>query len=241
MAEIPVQKSQVWVWLLLAALALVGIIGSCHPPSSTPSASLEMPSYPYDDFGAPQTWVLSPGKEEANLRDGPALSSPVVGQIEPGQDVRAIGTTKDSDAGWLVVRTAGGKIAYVKLSLMQLKNGSGSAAATFATSFDCTKATGAAEQLICQDEALAASDKTMSEVYMSVRSRVDAKARADLVSEQAAWVTERNQCVEEADAKACLSQQYQLRIITLQVTPAKATSEDAAVPASPLEAPATVG
>jgi len=77
--------------------------------------------------------------------------------------------------------------------------------------FDCTKADGEVEELICQDEGLAALDRKLDEVYKAAL----AKARDDvpqfLRAEQRGWIKGRNECwkAQGADTPVFLTASWQ--------------------------------
>jgi uncharacterized protein len=97
-----------------------------------------------------------------------------------------------------------------------------------APSFDCAKAQGEVEQLICSDAALAALDRQLADTYKAAM----AKARDDmpgiLRTEQRGWVGGRNDCWKATDetwitaswtvasVRDCVDAQYRLRISELQ-------------------------
>ncbi|MGB6188967.1 MAG: MliC family protein [Aeromonas molluscorum] len=84
-------------------------------------------------------------------------------------------------------------------------------------SFDCAKAKGAAETLICKDAGLAALDNELATLYP--------KALADLSQEQLktekamqrGWIKGRNDCWKAKDLRQCVEESYQLRITELQI------------------------
>jgi len=95
--------------------------------------------------------------------------------------------------------------------------------------FDCAKANGDVEELICQDEGLAALDRKLAEVYKAAQ----AKARDDmpplLRTEQRGWIKGRNDCWKARggpvfltaswqadDVRECVEGSYRLRISELQ-------------------------
>jgi uncharacterized protein len=97
--------------------------------------------------------------------------------------------------------------------------------------FDCAKADGEVEELICQDGELAALDRELAEVYKAAL----AKARDDvpqfLRTEQRGWIKGRNECWkakgddnpmfltaswQATSVHDCVEGQYQLRISELQ-------------------------
>jgi uncharacterized protein len=84
-------------------------------------------------------------------------------------------------------------------------------------SFDCAKAKGATETLICKDAGLAALDNELAALYP--------KALADLSQEQLktekamqrGWIKGRNDCWKAKDLRQCVEESYQLRITELQI------------------------
>ena len=94
--------------------------------------------------------------------------------------------------------------------------------------FDCSKAQGEVEQLVCKDEALAALDRKLDEVYKAAV----AKARDDvpqfLRTEQRGWIKGRNECWkakdgtfltaswQAKDVRECVEGNYRIRISELQ-------------------------
>jgi uncharacterized protein len=96
--------------------------------------------------------------------------------------------------------------------------------------FDCARASGEVEKLICSDESLAALDRELDGVYKAAL----AKARDDvpkyLRTEQRGWIKGRDECWKAAgnplylteswvatDVRGCVEGQYRMRIAELQV------------------------
>jgi uncharacterized protein len=98
--------------------------------------------------------------------------------------------------------------------------------------FDCAKATGEVEKLICTDEGLATLDRKLDATYKAAL----AKARDDvpnfLRTEQRGWIKGRDECWKAkgadnpvslteswvaTDVRACVEGQYRMRIAELQV------------------------
>jgi uncharacterized protein len=97
--------------------------------------------------------------------------------------------------------------------------------------FDCAKAEGEVEELICQDEALAALDRKLDEVYEAALAKATNEVPPVLKAEQRGWIKGRNECwkAKDADNPAfltaswqatsvhdCVEGQYRLRISELQ-------------------------
>lgn len=88
-------------------------------------------------------------------------------------------------------------------------------------SFDCTKASGEAEEAICASETLASLDRTMAETYRAARDSLagaaDAKAATDLLTTtQRGWIKGRNECWKSSDKVRCTHDSYDMRIAELQ-------------------------
>ena len=60
--------------------------------------------------------------------------------------------------------------------------------------FDCAKAQGEVEQLVCSDPALAALDRKLDQVYKAAAAKATGKLAARLRAEQRGWVKGRNEC-----------------------------------------------
>ncbi len=99
--------------------------------------------------------------------------------------------------------------------------------------FDCAKADGEVEELICKDEGLAALDRRLDEVYRAAQ----AKARDDMPQylkvEQRGWIKGRDECWkvqgdgnavfltaswQATNVRECVEGTYRLRISELQST-----------------------
>jgi uncharacterized protein len=97
--------------------------------------------------------------------------------------------------------------------------------------FDCAKADGEVEELICQDEGLAALDRKLDGVYEAALARARNEVPPTLKAEQRGWIKGRNECwkAQGEDNPAfltaswqatsvhdCVEGQYRLRISELQ-------------------------
>jgi len=96
--------------------------------------------------------------------------------------------------------------------------------------YDCAKAQGEVQQLICKDEGLAALDRKLDAVYKAAL----AKARDDvpqvLRTEQRGWIKGRDECWkakdgtyltaswQARDVRECVEGSYRIRISELQAT-----------------------
>ena len=106
--------------------------------------------------------------------------------------------------------------------------------------FDCAKAQGEVETLICKDASLAALDRRLAEVYKAAAAKARGKLANQLRSEQRGWVKGRNECWKAKEktwitatwtvetVPDCVAAQYRLRTAELQsvwrLMPAKTVS-----------------
>jgi len=88
--------------------------------------------------------------------------------------------------------------------------------AAAAPSFDCRKAAGAIEQMICSDDGLAALDRALAEVYAAAAQKAVNEHPPVLKAEQRGWIKGRNDCWKSADQRKCVEQSYRRRIAELQ-------------------------
>lgn len=90
--------------------------------------------------------------------------------------------------------------------------------ATAATpSFDCTKASGATETLICKDAALAALDNELAALYPKAIAAFSPEQQKTERAIQRGWLKGRNDCWKAGDLRQCVEDSYQLRITELQI------------------------
>ena len=81
-------------------------------------------------------------------------------------------------------------------------------------SFSCTRAANAVERMICNDEALAALDRKLAEVYGTATKTPS--RYADLNTGQRNWTRARNDCWQASDFRTCIEDLYVGRITELQ-------------------------
>ena len=104
-------------------------------------------------------------------------------------------------------------------------------ARTEGPAFDCTKADGAVEELICRDEDLAALDRKLDGVYKAALARAGNERPPVLKAEQRGWIKGRNDCWKAQGAdnpvfltgswratseRDCIEGQYRLRTSELE-------------------------
>lgn len=95
--------------------------------------------------------------------------------------------------------------------------------------FNCAKAQGEVEKLICSDPSLAALDRKLDEAYRSASAKAKGKLATQLREEQRGWVKGRNDCWKANgqktwitatwtvdSVKGCVDAQYRLRTSELQ-------------------------
>ena len=83
--------------------------------------------------------------------------------------------------------------------------------------FDCAKASGEVENLICKDSELAALDRKMANVYAAAMKRFPANIAAKERVLQRGWIKGRNDCWKAADIRRCVIEEYRTRIVELQI------------------------
>lgn len=96
-------------------------------------------------------------------------------------------------------------------------------------SFDCKKAEGQTEQMICKDDTLARLDRETTRLYglaLDARSMSTGRKKT-LLAEQRGWIKDRNDCWTAADARACTTTEYIDRIHVLRQNYAGARTQDA--------------
>lgn len=84
-------------------------------------------------------------------------------------------------------------------------------------SFDCAKAEGSVEEIICKDATLAALDRQMAQVYAAALKRVAEDGYEDPAPMQRGWIKGRNDCWKSDDRRACIVSSYKDRIVELQI------------------------
>lgn len=84
-------------------------------------------------------------------------------------------------------------------------------------SFDCAKAKGSVEELICRDAGLAALDRKLSKAYERALQRVKEDGYEDPRPLQRGWVKGRNDCWKADDVRQCVETEYKHRIAELQI------------------------
>ncbi len=124
-----------------------------------------------------------------------------------------------------MVATALGRLPVAASAVLALAAGPAQAQGP---TFDCAKAQGQVEQLICKDQGLAALDRTLDEVYKAALAKARDGVPQLLRTEQRGWVKGRNECWkvptfltaswQAKDLRECVEGTYRLRISELQAT-----------------------
>ena len=83
--------------------------------------------------------------------------------------------------------------------------------------FDCAKATGEVEKLICADAGLAALDRRLADVYAKAVKQWPAEVSAEQRAIQRGWIKGRNDCWKSKDVRGCVDVEYKSRIVQLQI------------------------
>ncbi len=82
--------------------------------------------------------------------------------------------------------------------------------------FDCAKASGSIEKMVCADPELGTLDRTLSAVYSAALSKAANERPPVLKTEQRGWIKGRNDCWKADDKRACVVEAYRRRIVELQ-------------------------
>lgn len=91
-------------------------------------------------------------------------------------------------------------------------------AAAATPSFECAKAKGAAETLICKDAGLAALDNELSALYPKAIAGFSPEQQKSERAIQRGWIKGRNDCWKGQDLRQCVEDNYLLRITELQIS-----------------------
>jgi uncharacterized protein len=84
--------------------------------------------------------------------------------------------------------------------------------------FDCSKASGEIETLICSDPELAALDHKMDAVFKRALAKNTGPDLKTLAAHQRGWIKGRNDCWKAQDKKQCVIESYNVRMVELQIT-----------------------
>ncbi|MEZ5573521.1 MAG: MliC family protein [Halioglobus sp.] len=93
--------------------------------------------------------------------------------------------------------------------------------------FDCAKADGQVQQLVCSDDQLAALDLRLTEVYLTALKNLPHENLALLKSEQRGWIKSRDECWKSDNVSDCVTLEYRTRIVQLQIQSGQLTAPTA--------------
>jgi uncharacterized protein len=93
----------------------------------------------------------------------------------------------------------------------------GQAAKPASPSFDCAKATGEVQQLVCTDAGLAALDRRLADVYAKALKGWPAEIAAEQRAVQRGWIKGRDDCWKASDVRGCVDLEYKTRMVQLQI------------------------
>lgn len=96
-------------------------------------------------------------------------------------------------------------------------------------SFDCSKASGSIEELICENNELAELDRKLARYFKLATERYPAEELKTLKAIQRGWIKGRNDCWKSDDKFECVRNEYQQRITNLQITTGSAVITHSAV------------
>ena len=83
--------------------------------------------------------------------------------------------------------------------------------------FDCDKADGQVQQLVCTDDGLASLDRQLADVYRTALENLPAAEVPTAKVTQRGWIKGRDDCWKADDTKQCVTEAYQMRIVQLQI------------------------
>ncbi|MEG1039874.1 MAG: MliC family protein [Pseudomonas sp.] len=83
-------------------------------------------------------------------------------------------------------------------------------------SFSCDKAEGVALK-VCQSPQLSKLDRELAALYKRVLGQADSESQKQLKATQRGWIKGRDECWKASDIDACVLEQYQVRIVKLQI------------------------
>lgn len=84
-------------------------------------------------------------------------------------------------------------------------------------SFDCSRADGVVEEMLCNDAGLAALDVQMAKVWQEAMDlSLDNVDLPEIKAEQRGWITGRNDCWKNDDVRQCTEDSYKTRIAEIQ-------------------------
>ena len=124
-----------------------------------------------------------------------------------------------SVSGGMIVRLnqllCGAALAALAVSFPDPAAAQGAKAA--GPSFDCAKATGQVEQLVCKDAGLASLDRKLADAYAKAMKGWPADVAKEQRAIQRGWVKGRDDCWKADDLRACIENEYKTRLVEVQI------------------------
>ena len=90
--------------------------------------------------------------------------------------------------------------------------------AAMTPSFDCARADGTVEELICSDADLSELDRQLADIYTAAVAKSRPPDTRTLKAMQRGWIKGRNDCWKSEDVRRCVAESYRDRIVELQAT-----------------------
>ena len=84
--------------------------------------------------------------------------------------------------------------------------------------FDCSKASGEVEQLICEDASLQALDRELARTWAKATETWPAEVATEQRAMQRGWIKGRNDCWKAEDVKDCVSFADRSRTVELSIS-----------------------
>ncbi len=179
----------------------------------------------------PDSWEVRPGAS-AQLKAEARSDAAVVGEVPGGsRGLRNMGCEGMPDLNqWLALSDAERASAREKIwcrtkfagAVGWLKSIELTEPTGVAPAFDCGRAEGEVEMLLCRDSDLAKLDQEMADVYwtgMGVAATSGPNAKQAMATNKAmqrGWIKGRNDCWKAADVNICVTDSYYRRLAELE-------------------------
>lgn len=110
-----------------------------------------------------------------------------------------------------------GPSRYLVLPLLLTLAGFAGSAYSASPAFDCSKAEGEVELLICSDDDLALLDIRLAKAYSQAMENIPQEERSNFRTLQRGWIKGRNECWKAQDVRACVEFSYKSKTVELQI------------------------
>ena len=107
--------------------------------------------------------------------------------------------------------------AVAAIGLIAPGTAAAQAAKPVTPSFDCAKASGQVEQLVCKDAGLASLDRKLADAYAKAMKGWPADVAKEQRAVQRGWVKGRDDCWKADDLRACVENEYRTRLVEVQI------------------------